>query len=73
MPQCRSGRGDEEKSICPCRASNSGRPTCSLDTMLTELSRFLGFHTYGDIYSGSIKQGVSWSDIELNEGLCSKE
>jgi len=49
-PQNRSGHGGEEKSPCPCRQSNLGRPARSLDTVLielqgTHLSRGIGFPT----------------------------
>jgi hypothetical protein len=39
--QAPSGRGDQEKILCPCRESNPGHLARILVTMLTELSRLL--------------------------------
>jgi hypothetical protein len=39
VPQSRSGRGGEEKNICPA-GNKSGRPARSSVTILTELPRF---------------------------------
>jgi hypothetical protein len=40
-PQIWVGHGGEEKNPCSCWKSNPGHPSCSLVTILTELSWFL--------------------------------
>jgi hypothetical protein len=46
-PQSRSGGGGEEKTPCPCRESNPGRPARSLVIILTKLTRLRAF-AYGN-------------------------